>query len=86
MSQTDIYYKIRRILSFNFGIDDQGNLFNANLYNNLGLNTWEVNLLLYHIEQTFSIKLREDLELEVFSLNQLVKHVSGEISRQKPAC
>jgi acyl carrier protein len=86
MLQTDIYYKIRRILSFNFGIDDQGNLYNANLYNNLGLNRWEVNLLLYHIEHAFNIKLKEDLETEVNSLNQLVMYVSSEINRQKAAC
>ncbi|HNS29186.1 MAG TPA: acyl carrier protein [Tenuifilaceae bacterium] len=82
MSQTDIYYRIRRILSFNFNVEDYGNLYTASLNNQLGLSPMELNLLLYHIEQSFNIKLKDGLETEVSSLNQLVSYVSHEVNRK----
>jgi acyl carrier protein len=82
MSQTDIYYRIRRILSFNFNVEDHGNLYTASLNNQLGLSPMELNLLLYHIEQSFNIKLKDGLETEVSSLNQLVSYVSHEVNRK----
>jgi len=42
----------------------------------------ELNLLLYHIEQSFNIKLKDGLETEVSSLNQLVSYVSHEVNRK----
>jgi len=83
MSQTDIYYKIKRILSFNFNVEDQGNIYTANLFNNLGLTRIEVNLLLYHVEQAFSINLKDGLEMEINSLSQLVTHVTQEMNNQR---
>jgi len=83
MSHTDINNKMREILNYKFNIDEEVNLYNASLSNDLGLDRWDVNLLLYYVEHSFDVNLKPGLEMEISSMNQLVSQISNEIMTRK---
>lgn len=82
MSINEIHYKILWILIFNFKVDNERNISTASFTNDLKLNSWEINMLLYYIEQALDIKLKNGLENEIDTINQLVCQISKKDSNK----
>ena len=78
MSVCDIYSKIRWILMVNFKVKDIVNYHNADLRKDIGLEGWDLNLLVYLVESTFDIKLKTGVENDITRLDQLVMLVDAE--------
>jgi acyl carrier protein len=81
MSINEIHYKILWILNYNFKVDNELNLSAASFTNDLKFNSWEINMLLYYIEQALDIKLKRGLETEIDTINQLVSQISKKSSK-----
>ncbi len=75
MSVSDIYNKIKWLLLVNFNVKDIVNYYNADLKNDLGMEGWDINLLLYLVESTFDVKLKTGVEKDLSRLDQLVSLV-----------
>jgi hypothetical protein len=54
------------------------NYYNADLKTDLGMDGWDVNLLLYLVESTFDVRLKSGIEKDVSRLDQLVSLVYEE--------
>ena len=63
-------------------VNQQNPSYTANFYDDFGLATWELNLLLYNIEDQFNIRLENGLENKLNTVNQLVTVVYKEKARQ----
>lgn len=83
MTISDIYNKIRWILMVNFNVEDRVNYYNADLNKDLGLGTWDINLLLYLIETNFNVKIKSGAEKELTRLDQIVSMVYAEKTSSK---
>lgn len=76
MSINEIHSKILWNLIYHFNLDFKDNLSSASFKNDLKLNTWEINMFLYYIEQQLDIKLSKGIETEIDSINQLIGRIS----------
>lgn len=79
MAVSDIYSKIRWILMVNFRVKDIVNYHNADLRKDIGLDGWDLNLLVYLVETTFDIKLKAGIENDIARLDQLALLVNTEM-------
>ncbi|MFA5647924.1 MAG: hypothetical protein WC951_06410 [Bacteroidales bacterium] len=82
MAVSDIYSKIRWILMVNFRVKDIVNYHNADLRKDIGLDGWDLNLLIYLIETTFDIKLKVGIENDLVRLDQLALLVHAEMKSE----
>ncbi|HPF92443.1 MAG TPA: acyl carrier protein [Tenuifilaceae bacterium] len=82
MSQSDIYSKIRWILMANFSLKDTTNHFKANLSEDLGLDAWDINQLIFLVEKHFNIQFDLGVEKKVISLNQIASLAYNALNRQ----
>lgn len=71
MSHSDIYSKIRWILMANFSLKETTNHYRANLSEDLGLDAWDINQLIFLVEKQFNIQFEAGIEKNVVSLNQI---------------
>lgn len=78
MSVSEIYNKVKWLLLVNFNVKDIVNYYNADLKTDLGMDGWDVNLLLYLVESTFDVRLKSGIEKDVSRLDQLVSLVYEE--------
>jgi hypothetical protein len=78
MSVSEIYSKVKWLLLVNFNVKDIVNYYNADLKTDLGMDGWDVNLLLYLVESTFDVRLKSGIEKDVSRLDQLVSLVYEE--------
>ncbi len=72
MSYSDVYYKVYQLLNIHFSIAKVDNLHEASFSENLGMNIWEKNHLLYMIEQSFNISIDAEEEKDIKCVNHLV--------------
>ncbi len=82
MAVSDIYSKIRWILMVNFRVKDIVNYHNADLRKDIGLDGWDLNLLVYLVETTFDIKLKVGIENDLVRLDQLALLVYAEMKSE----
>ncbi|MDY0201018.1 MAG: hypothetical protein RBR40_08520 [Tenuifilaceae bacterium] len=82
MAVSDIYSKIRWILMVNFRVKDIVNYHNADLRKDIGLDGWDLNLLVYLVETTFDIKLKVGIENDLVRLDQLALLVHAEMKSE----
>jgi acyl carrier protein len=85
MSQTDIYNKIRWILMANFRVNEPNNHYTANFYNDLGLDSKDLDLFLFYVENKFHVEFPENVTSEVKSLKQVVSLVYKQMFAQESA-
>jgi len=85
MSYTEIYQDIRTLIFKKLKSFKDSASYTANFQDDFGLERWEVNLLLYNVEDHFNLRLKAGLENEVDTINQLVAVVHREKQRQKEA-
>lgn len=82
MSYNEIHKRIQQILLRKMRIPQVSPVYTANFYDDFGLSQWELNWLLYHIEDQFKIDLENGLEEKLSTVNQLVAIVHKEQRRQ----
>ena len=75
MSVSDIYSKVKWLLLVNFNVKDIVNYYNADLKKDLGMDSWDVNMLLYLVESTFNVRFNSGAEKDLARLDQLVSLV-----------
>jgi acyl carrier protein len=83
MSQSDIYNKIRWILVANFRVNEPNNHYTANFYNDLGLDSKDLDLFLFYVENKFHVQFPENVTNEVKNLKQVVSLVHKQMFSQK---
>lgn len=66
----------------NFSLKEEYNHFNAKLTSDLGLDAWDINQLIFLVENSFNIQLKNGIENDVVYLNQLVSFVYKEMHRK----
>lgn len=82
MTYSEIHGKIRSILDKEMRVFNGSPSYTANFYDDFGLSTWELNLLLYNVEDHFNIRLANGLEQQLYTVNQLVTVIHKEKQRQ----
>ncbi|MDY0253914.1 MAG: hypothetical protein RBR30_05835 [Tenuifilaceae bacterium] len=75
MSVSEIYSKVKWLLLMNFNVKDIVNYYNADLKNDLGMDGWDVNMLLYLVESNFNVRFNNGTEKDLVRLDQLVSLV-----------
>ncbi|HCY00642.1 MAG TPA: hypothetical protein DG754_10935 [Bacteroidales bacterium] len=55
----------------NFRLKEATNHYKANLYDELGLDAWDINQLIFLVEKQFNIQFETGIEKNVVSLNQI---------------
>ncbi len=83
MAISDIYNKIRWILMVNFKVEERVNYYNADLNKDLGLEPWDINLLLYLVESNFNVRIKNGSDKELTRLDQIVSMVYSEKTSSK---
>ncbi len=83
MTYTEIHKNIRSLLSTKLRVNQKSPSYTANFYDDFGLAKWELNLLLYNVEDHFKIRLQNGLEDEIATINQLVAKVYDEKQKQQ---
>lgn len=78
MSLYDIHSKVLWVLTYHLKIDLRENISSTSFRKDLNLNIWEINLLLYYIEQALNFKFSKGVEHEIDSINQIVLKISKE--------
>lgn len=82
MSHTDIYSRIKWILLTNFVVNEQINCYHAHFQNDLGLDGWDVNFLIFLVEGYFDIELNNGIDQELKKMNQLVSLVCDKLDEK----
>jgi acyl carrier protein len=75
MSVSEIYNKVKWLLLVNFNVKDIVNYYNADLKKDLGMDSWDVNMLLYLVESNFNVRFSSGTEKDLSRLDQLVSLV-----------
>ncbi|MDX9769847.1 MAG: acyl carrier protein [Tenuifilaceae bacterium] len=75
MSVSEIYNKVKWLLLVNFNVKDIVNYYNADLKKDLGMDSWDVNMLLYLVESNFNVRFSSGTEKDIARLDQLVSLV-----------
>ena len=83
MSANELNYKILWLLTYNFKVNNHLHLTTASFSKDLNFNQWDINLLLYYIEQNFNVTLKKGLENEVDNVHQLVSLTLNEMHNKK---
>ncbi len=82
MTHPEIYHGIRTLLKDKLRVDRNSQSDTANFFDDFGLVQWELNLLLYNVEDHFNIRLKTGLEDELDTINQLVALIYKEKSKE----
>ncbi len=82
MTHPEIYNDIRILLKDKLRVDRQSQSDTAHFSDDFGLARWELNLLLYNVEDHFNIRLRQGLEDELDTINQLVALIHKEKKKE----
>lgn len=82
MTYREINMSIKGLLRKKMRVLRQSPSDTANFFDDYGLSKWEINLLLYNVEDHFNIRLRNGLEDEIHTINQLVNVIHNEKQRQ----
>lgn len=87
MTYNEIHLGIKVLLDKKMRVYRQSPSYTANFYDDYGLSKWELNLLLYKVEDHFNIRLKNGLEDELATINQLVNvvHHEKQKSRLRPS-
>jgi len=83
MTHYEIYSKIANILKTDMRVTRLPSSYTDHFYNDLAMSTWEINWLLCIIEQHFNIKLENDLEFKLETINQLVSAVFTTLQKKE---
>ncbi len=75
MTYHQIHRHIRMIINRKMNVREVSPVYTANFYDDFGLTQWELNLLIYNVENHFGITLDNDLEQNIHTINQLVDEV-----------
>ncbi len=82
MTYSEIHGKIKFILHKEMRVFRGSPSYTAHFYDDFGLSTWELNLLLYNVENHFNIRLENGLEEQLSTVNQLVTVIHKENQRR----
>lgn len=82
MTYSEIHGKIQLILDKEMRVFNGSPSYTANFYDDFGLSIWELNLLLYNVEDHFNIRLERGLEERIYTINQLVTVIHNEKQKQ----
>jgi acyl carrier protein len=85
MTHPEIYHGIRTLIKEKLRVDRNSQSDTAHFYDDFGLARWELNLLLYNVEDHFKIRLKTGLEYELDTINQLVALIHKEKSKELEA-
>lgn len=85
MTYSEIHSKIENILLKKMRVFRMSPSYTANFYDDFGLSQWELNWLLYNVEDQFNIRLEKGLEDRLNTINQLVTVVHTEQQRKYSA-
>ncbi len=75
MTYSEIHGKIRFILDKKMRVFRNSPSYTANFYDDFGLSKYELNWLLYNVEDHFDIRLENGLEERLSTVNELVAMV-----------
>lgn len=75
MTYSEIHGKIRFILDKKMKVFMKSPSYTANFYDDFGLSKYELNWLLYNVEDHFDIRLENGLEERLSTINELVAMV-----------
>lgn len=78
MTYSEIHGNIKMILDKKMRVWEKSPSYTANFYDDFGLSQWELNWLLYNVEDHFNIRLENGLEKKLSTINQLVTVIHGE--------
>jgi acyl carrier protein len=78
MTHPEIYHGIRTLLKEKLRVEKNSPSDTANFIDDFGLARWELNLLLYNVEDHFNIRLEQGLEHELDTINQLAALIHKE--------
>ncbi|MFN3556905.1 MAG: hypothetical protein ACK4VN_13175 [Bacteroidales bacterium] len=78
MTHSEVHSRIQGIIRKRMKVRHRCNSFTANFSCDYKMADWEVNLLLYFVEEQFRIRLSQGLEKQIRSMNQLVSLVYNE--------
>lgn len=67
----------------NFKVEERVNYYNADLNKDLGLEPWDINLLLYLVESNFNVRIKNGSDKELTRLDQIVSMVYSEKTSSK---
>ncbi len=59
----------------NFTLNEPNNHYEASLTKDLGLDEWDINLLLFIVENKFNVRFNPGVEKNISNLNQLASKV-----------
>ncbi|TVQ10598.1 MAG: hypothetical protein EA361_13865 [Bacteroidetes bacterium] len=82
MTYSEIHGKIKLILDKDMRVFNGSPSYTANFHDDFGLSIWELNLLLYNVEDHFNIRLENGLEQQLSTVNQLVTVIHREKQKQ----
>ena len=82
MTYSEIHSKIKKILANKMRVFRTSASYTANFYDDFGLSSWELNWLLYNVEDHFNITLEKGLENRISTINQLVSLIYAEQQRK----
>ena len=82
MTYSEIHGKIRFILDKKMRVFSMSPSYTANFYDDFGLSKYELNWLLYNVEDHFGIRLENGLEERLSTVNELVSMVHKAQSRK----
>lgn len=84
MTYSEIHNKLNLILNQKMRVFNFSPSYTANFFDDFGLSTWELNWLLYNVEDHFDIRLENGLEERLSTVNQLVAVIHNEKRKQFP--
>ncbi|TVQ11915.1 MAG: hypothetical protein EA361_11925 [Bacteroidetes bacterium] len=84
MTHSDVHKKIQSIIRTKMKVRHHASSYTANFTDDYFMSPWEVNLLLYFVEDQFNIQLDTKPDKQLFSMNQLVSIVYRHKSESAP--
>ncbi|MFO7843876.1 MAG: hypothetical protein R6V16_08700 [Bacteroidales bacterium] len=67
----------------NFSLKEPNNHYKANLTQDLGLDAWDINLLIFFVENTFNIRFNQGIEKDVSNLKELALMVQQKTANKE---
>ncbi len=83
MTHYKIHSEIVKILKADMRVTRLPTSYTDHFYNDLALSIWEINWLLCIIEKHFNIKLENNLEYKLETMNQLVSAVFTTLQKKE---
>lgn len=84
MTYSDVHQQIQRIIKTKMKVRYHAPSYTANFNDDYFMSPWEVNLLLYFVEDQFKIQLDTNPDKQLSSMNQLVSMVFRHKSESTP--